>query len=105
MKQVEVQQEIPSKKDTVRVSKKDLLKLLSENEHQAKQITELQARMSQMQEEIRALKFSKEPVPLEELKIVPKELTPKDIEDILKPVRNSHPYHRSDVYFDGRNGR
>jgi len=93
------------KKDTVRISKKDLLKLLSDNEHMTNQITDLQSRMNKMQEEIRALKASKEPVPSEELKIVPKELTPKDIEDILKPVRDSHPYHRSDVYFDGRNGR
>jgi predicted nuclease with TOPRIM domain len=103
MKQSEVQREIPKKKDTVRISKKDLLELLSDNEHMTNQITNLQSRMSEMVEEIRVLKSEKPVIP-EELKITPRELTPKDIEDILKPVRNSrHGFApRSDIYFDGK---
>ncbi len=46
------------KKETVRISKKDLLKLLSENEHMTKQITELQTRMTELVEENRQLKRS-----------------------------------------------
>ncbi len=107
MKQVEVQITIPKKKDTIRVSKKDLLELLSDNEHMANQITDLQTRMNEMQEEIRAfksaLKYKDIIPPLEELKITPKELSPKDIEDILKPVRSSRRhYPRSDIFFDGK---
>lgn len=107
----------PKKKETVRISKKDLLKLLSDNAHQAKQITELQGRMNKMQEEIRALRTqdvqepnpppSEDFAPTELPKITVKELTPKDIEDIrekLKPIRNSRRgfYPRSDIYFDGK---
>jgi hypothetical protein len=91
------------KKDTVRISKKDLLKLLSENEHMTKQVKELQGRMNEMLEEIRALKAEKVAVPPEP-EITPKELTPEDIEKILKPQHHNHyPSHpRSDIYFDGK---
>jgi hypothetical protein len=44
------------KKDTVRISKKDLLKLLSENEQQAAQIKQLQERCNEYMEEVRSLK-------------------------------------------------
>lgn len=93
------------KKETVRISKKDLLKLLSENEQMAKQITELQTRMNELVEENRALKAEKsEP----ESEIEPKELSQEDIEKLLKPQpqsRPSYPSFRRDVYFDGSNNR
>lgn len=110
------QTEVSKKKETVRISKKDLLKLLSENEHMTKQISELQGLMNGMLEEIRALKAQEaqephpipsedfSPAPIEELEITPKELTPEDIENILKPHPTSHPHypnHRNDIFFDG----
>jgi len=89
------------KKETVRISKKDLLKLLSENEQMAKQITELQTRMNELVEENRVLKAEK---PAKEPE--PKELSEEDIEDLLKPTpRPSYPSFRRDVYFDGSNNR
>lgn len=48
--------EVAKKKDTVRISKKDLLKLLSENEQQAAQIKQLQERCNEYMEEVRSLK-------------------------------------------------
>lgn len=45
------------RKETVRVSKKDLLKLLSENESLAQQVTELQARVTELSEESRMIKL------------------------------------------------
>jgi regulator of replication initiation timing len=44
------------KKTTVRISKKDLLKLLADNEHYQKQITELQTRNTELLLENRELK-------------------------------------------------
>ncbi len=93
------------KKETVRISKKDLLKLLSENEQMAKQITELQTRMNELVEENRSLKAEK---PTPEPEIEPKELSKEDIEELLKPKQHSRPSYpsfRRDVYFDGSNNR
>jgi regulator of replication initiation timing len=106
------------KKETIRISKKDLLKLLSENEHMTKQITELQTRMNELVEENRRLKLpakvasgqpavnedeaKEHPFPTFE----PQELDKEDIEEILKPNhRPSYPSFRRDVYFDGSNNR
>lgn len=44
------------KKDTVRISQKDLLKLLAEHEHMTNQITELQTRGTELITENRDLK-------------------------------------------------
>lgn len=93
------------KKETVRISKKDLLKLLSENEQMAKQITELQTRMNELVEENRVLKAEK---PVKEPEVEPKDLSQEDIEELLKPkprARPSYPSFRRDVYFDGSNNR
>jgi len=69
------------RKATVRVSKKDLQKLLSENEQMAVQITALQARMTELVEENRKLK-SKTDEYLDE----------------------SFPPYDPNIYFDGANG-
>ena len=47
------------KKLTIRVSQKDFMNLLNENEHMTRQITELQTRMNELVEENRKLKDSK----------------------------------------------
>lgn len=81
------------KKETVRISKKDLLKLLSENEQMAKQITELQTRMNELVEENRRLKLpakaaSKQPAVNED------EAREHPLPDFIDP----------NIYFDGANG-
>lgn len=76
------------KKETVRVSKKDLLKLLSENEQMAKQITELQTRMTELVEENRKLKL--------ETIVGPRPSIP----DAPDPM----PFIDPNIYFDGANG-
>lgn len=78
------------KKETVRISKKDLLKLLSENEHMTKQITELQARMTELVEENRRLKLP--------AKIAAKTLPNDDYVD------EPFPTYDPNIYFDGANG-
>jgi uncharacterized protein (DUF3084 family) len=93
------------RKATVRVSRKDLQKLLAENEQMAEQITALQTRMNELLEENRSLKAEK-PAPVPEVE--PKELSKEDIEELLKPqerTRPSYPSFRRDVYFDGSNNR
>ena len=55
------------KKETVRISKKDLARLLNEHEHMSQQITELQVRLGELLEENRKLKETLEtPLPTEE---------------------------------------
>ncbi len=84
------------KKDTVRISKKDLLKLLSDNEHYQKQITELQTRGTELVTENRELKrqLAERPpfhyIPIE----VPPPPQPSGIHPDLGP----------DIYFDSANG-
>jgi len=81
------------KKETVRVSKKDLLNLLSENEHMSKQITELQTRMTELVEENRRLKLP--------AKIASSQ--PAVNEDEAR----EHPFPQfidPNIYFDGANG-
>lgn len=100
------------KKETVRISKKDLLKLLSENEQMAKQITELQAEINELTDKNRKMTTAaikkaiekKESEALAEEKS--NELDKEDIEELLKPKpRPSYPSFRRDVYFDGSNNR
>ena len=79
------------KKETVRISKKDLLKLLSENEHMAKQITELQTRMTELVEENRHLKRD------HLLKTVP-------TYDEESFPQYDQPFIDPNIYFDGAHG-
>ena len=74
------------KKETVRISKKDLLNLLSENEHMAKQITELQTRMNELVEENRKLKLEA--------------IVGTRTEHVPDPM----PFINPDIYFDGSSG-
>jgi hypothetical protein len=85
------------KKETVRISKKDLLKLLSENEHMAKQVTELQSRMTELVEENRRLKLpAKIAAP-----IVPR---PSDDDEDRFPQYDDPPFVNPNIYFDGAHG-
>ena len=107
--------ESPKKKETVRISKKDLLRLLSENEQQLKLITELQTRLNELLEENRKLK-QQEPLDLEN---APEDWGPgpgrsPDPNDPLPDFEptdphdiDSHPIHphiNPNIYFDGSNG-
>jgi hypothetical protein len=90
------------KKETVRISKKDLLKLLSENERMSIQITELQSRMTELVEEVRGLRANlpdKIPAPT---------VNEDDPNDLLDPFPTYDPPHPHDInpniYFDGSNG-
>ena len=80
------------KKETVRISKKDLLKLLSENEHMTKQITELQTRMTELVEENR--KFRRDQL----LKTDP-------VCDDNFPDYSPNEFIDPNIYFDGAYGR
>ena len=82
------------KKETVRISKKDLLKLLSENEHMARQITELQSRMTELVEENRRAKLpAKVAAPFSNL-----------LDDCDEPFPTyDPPLAIPDIYFDGAN--
>lgn len=89
--------EEPKKKDTIRISKKDLLKLLSDNEQQAAHVKDLQGRCNKYLEEVRDLKKQ-----LQEAKIK------KVMEDIAEtlpeyPSHNPMPVHPfgPDIYLDG----
>ena len=90
------------KKETVRISKKDLLKLLSENEQMAQHITELQTRMGELVEENRELRANlpdKIPAP---------PANEDDPNDLLDPFPTyeplHHPHINPNIYFDGSNG-
>lgn len=78
------------RKETIRVSKKDLQKLLAENEHMAVQITELQTRLSELIEENRKLKLPPKP------KSSPVLIEPDDEEPF--------PIFDPNIYFDGAHG-
>lgn len=77
------------RKETIRVSKKDLQKLLAENEHMAAQITELQTRLSELVEENRRLKLP------------PK---PKSAPILVEPEDEPFPIFDPNIYFDGAHG-
>lgn len=79
------------KKETVRVSKKDLLKLLSENEHMAAQVTELQTRMTELVEENRRLKL-------------PPKIAAKAVPVYDDPDEEPFPTFDPSIYIDGAYG-
>lgn len=84
------------KKETVRISKKDLVKLLSDNEHMSKQITELQTRMSELVEENRTLRANLPD------KIAAPRVEEEDPNDLLDPFPTYDPLHiNPNIYFDG----
>ena len=89
------------KKETVRISKKDLLKLLSENEHMSRQITELQARMGELVEENRELRAN---LPDKVAAPVVNEDDPNDLLDPFPTYDPPHPHINPNIYFDGANG-
>ena len=102
------------KKDTIRISKKDLLKLLAENEQQAEQIKRLQDRCNEYLEEVRSLKAdlseAEKALDVAEETMLEKEeesladRIKKAMED-MPPPRNPDPmpYHPMgpDIYIDG----
>lgn len=85
------------RKATVRVSRKDLRKLLTENEQMGEQITALQTRLNELLEENRKLRAEKlQPKPA---------IDPED--DDIEPFPDFNPQpHLIDpnIYFDGSNG-
>ena len=95
------------KKETVRISKKDLLALLAENEHLQQQVKDLQGRCNEYMEEVRSLKKDLE----EAEKAVPKqeeesmaERIKKAMEDVKPPPEsfNPRPHHFDrNIYIDG----
>ena len=104
--------ETPKKKDTVRISKKDLLRLLTENEQQAAQIQQLQDRCNEYMEEVRSLKKdleeAEEALLDQETKVVEdEEIMAERIKKAMDSVkdipRNPMPVHPMgpDIYIDG----
>lgn len=94
--------ESPKKKETVRISKKDLLRLLSDNEQQLKHITELQTRLNELLEENRQLKMEKLPA-----KVAQPVINEGEDDDFptYTPSEDFHPQHiNPNIYFDGSNG-
>lgn len=80
------------RKATVRVSRKDLQKLLLENEQMAEQIVALRAELDALRKEHLPAKPKVEPPPVE-----------PDEPDTF-PDYNPQPFIRPDIYFDGSNG-
>ena len=101
--------EPPKKKETVRISKKDLLALLSENEHLQQQVKDLQGRCNEYLEEVRSLKKDLEEAEAALLEGDKKESLAdqikKAMEDIEPPPSESFspsPHHYNPhVYIDG----
>lgn len=100
--------ESSKKKDTVRISKKDLLKLLSDNEQQAKQIKDLQGRCNDYLEEVRSLKKDLEEAEAALLEGDKEESMADRIKKAMDSVKdevrhNPMPYHPMgpDIYIDG----
>ena len=93
------------RKATVRVSRKDLQKLLAENEQMAEQITALQTRLNELLEENRQLKQTQGSPDSEG---APEDWGPgpgrsPDPNSPL-PDYDSHPFINPNIYFDGSNG-
>lgn len=86
------------KKNTIRISKKDLLRLLSHNESMGKKIVELEAKIKEM-EQVIANAAAKALPTLEEIVAANKEVQVNFPEYSPPPPIHSHT--RSDVYFDG----
>lgn len=94
------------RKATVRVSRKDLQKLLAENEQMADQITALQVRMNELLEENRRLRAELDDFP--EFKpdkpmIEPTPYDPND-DNTFPDYNPPHPHIDPNIYFDGSNG-
>lgn len=95
------------KKDTVRISKKDLLKLLADNEHLTQQVKDLQGRCNEYLEEVRSLKKDLEEAEaalLEKEEGSMAERIKKVMEDVAeKHPHNPMPFHPMgpDIYIDG----
>lgn len=88
------------KKETVRISKKDLLRILAENEQMALQIAGLQSELAAVIDENLILKGEKFPSVEEDL------LDPFPTYE--PPTRDPEPhiypsFPRQDIYFDGSN--
>jgi hypothetical protein len=99
--------ESPKKKETVRISKKDLRRLLAENEQQLNHITELQTRLNDLLEENRQLKLKAElPVKPKVADPDPKTDDPNDPDYFPKydPEPHIYPPLNPNIYFDGSNG-
>jgi uncharacterized protein (DUF3084 family) len=97
------------KKITIRVSQKDFMQLLNENEHMARQITELQTRMNELVEENRKLKNPQDVPPARKptSKEVEEAVSKIDFEELKKQLRENPPVRirpnkttRGDIYFD-----
>lgn len=87
------------KKNTVRISQKDLLKLLADNEHMKKQVTELQGRGTELVTENRELKKQ-----LEDLEIQKEILKSQlDLERSFKSSSYDPPpdLYDPNIYIDG----
>jgi|SRR5579885_74926 len=87
------------RKETIRISKKDLTRLLTENEQLAQHVTELQIRLNELLEENRQLKAS-----LEHSQDYSEEGMPEDFGP--GPGRSPDPFDPlptwgPDVYIDG----
>ena len=98
-------EEVPKKKDTIRISKKDLLKLLTENERLTQQVQDLQTRCNEYLEEVRSLKKDLEEAEkalLEDEEESMADRIKKAMEDIPRNP-DPMPYHPMgpDIYIDG----
>lgn len=76
------------RKATVRISKKDLQKLLTENEKMAEQIATLQDQIERLKEENRILAHLTKPI----------------IERVPPPPDDPLPFIDPNIYFDGAGG-
>lgn len=94
------------RKATVRVSRKDLQKLLAENEQMAEQITALQNRMNELLEENRRLRVELDDFPEFKPDKTPVEPEPYDPDDdnTFPDYNPPHPHIDPNIYFDGSNG-
>jgi cytochrome c-type biogenesis protein CcmH/NrfG len=86
--------DVPKKKETIRISKKDLRQLLNDNAHYQQQITELQTRNTELLLENRELK--KQATVLPESILIP-------YEPPAQPAP-MHPDLGPEIYFDNAYG-
>lgn len=97
--------ESTKKKETVRIAKKDLARLLNENEQMSHQITDLQTKINELLEENRQFK---EQISVPEDEGAPEDWGPgpgrsPDTNDPLpSDPRDPFPHWGPDIYLDGR---
>lgn len=96
------------KKETVRISKKDLLALLSENEHLQQQVKDLQGRCNEYLEEVRSLKKDLEEAEAAILETDTEESMADRIKKAMDSVKDERPHNPMpvhpfgpDIYLDG----